>query len=58
MPSSKTRDHRPLLQPSCPWKELSDDDRRSALDVLTALYLEIVQQHYSESDTDDHSSDD
>jgi hypothetical protein len=50
-----TRDHRPLFDPWCDWKELPDDVRQQALDVLTALYLEAVDSHNSETVTDDSS---
>ena len=33
---------RPLFDPWLDWKELPDSVREQALDVLTALYLEIT----------------
>jgi hypothetical protein len=40
---SKVADiQRPLFDPSLAWKELPDSVREEALDVLTALYLEVI----------------
>jgi hypothetical protein len=40
--SKAARIQRPLFDPWLDWNQLPDDIREQALDVLTALYLEIV----------------
>jgi len=55
MPRS-THEPRPLLGPWFPWQQLPEDVREHALDVLTALYLETVDEHNLELTTDDDSS--
>ena len=40
--SKATRDQRPLFGPWLAWKELPDSVREQALDMLTAIYLEIT----------------
>jgi hypothetical protein len=40
--SKEAHIQRPLFDPWLDWNQLPDDIREQALDVLTALYLEIV----------------
>jgi len=47
---------RPLFDPWLAWKELPDSVRDQALDVLTALYLEIVDGPELGEQTSDDSS--
>ena len=47
---------RSLLDPWLAWQELPEDVRQHALDVLTALYLEVVDVSNLEAQTDDSSS--
>jgi hypothetical protein len=48
---------RSLLEPWLAWEGLPDVVRQHALDVLTALYLEVVDVPHSEPENDDSSSD-
>lgn len=48
-------DQRPLLAPWLAWQELPEATRQEALDLLTALYLEIVNLSPGEPETDDSS---
>ena len=40
--SKATRDQRPLFGPWLAWEQLPDSVREQALDILTAIYLEIT----------------
>ena len=46
-------DHRPLLDPWFAWQELPHAVRQHALDLLTALSLEIVDPPNLEMETHD-----
>ena len=50
-----THDQRPLLDPWLAWQELPEVVRQHALDVLTALYLDVVDSPHSEPETSDSS---
>jgi hypothetical protein len=52
-----THSLRPLFEPWCHWQELPEDVRQHALDVLTALYLETLDEPNLENRSDDHQSD-
>jgi len=46
---------RPLWDRWLAWQELPEDIRQHALDVLTALYLDVVASPHSEPETNDSS---
>lgn len=48
-------DQQPLFHPWLAWQELPEATRQDAMDVLTALYLEIVEQSHGRLQSDDVS---